>query len=136
MKLAADANVILAALGGGAAGRVLQDESVQVYAPQSVLDEIGEYIPRIAKLKGLDEGVLRMTLLNLPIISLDPEEYEAKRGEAFRRIGKRDPDDVDLLAVALTLTVPIWSNDNDFEDAGVEWYTTAEILKKLKPRNP
>jgi len=25
----------------------------------------------------------------------------------------------------------VWSNDNDFEDAGVEWYTTAALLAKL-----
>jgi predicted nucleic acid-binding protein len=38
---------------------------------------------------------------------------------------------VDLLALALHLKLPIWSNDNDFEDAGVEWYTTAQLLKTL-----
>jgi len=36
-----------------------------------------------------------------------------------------------VLALALTLKLPVWSNDNDFEDAGVEWYTTAELLKTL-----
>jgi hypothetical protein len=30
--------------------------------------------------------------------------------------------------------VPIWSNDNDFEDGGIEWYTTAELLAKLRIR--
>ena len=39
---------------------------------------------------------------------------------AKRRIGKRDPDDVDALALALTLKLPVWSNDNDFEESGVE----------------
>jgi hypothetical protein len=29
------------------------------------------------------------------------------------------------------LGVPVWSNDNDFNDVGVEWYTTAQLLKKL-----
>jgi len=29
------------------------------------------------------------------------------------------------------MDVPVWSNDNDFEDAGVEWCTTAELLSKL-----
>jgi|CXWL01.1.fsa_nt_gi hypothetical protein len=48
---------------------------------------------------------------------------------ARRRIGKRDPDDVDVLALHLNFAV--WSNDNDFEDAGVEWHTTAELLKAL-----
>ncbi len=41
-----------------------------------------------------------------------------------RRIGKRDPDDVDVLALALDMDLAVWSNDNDFEDAGVEWHTT------------
>jgi hypothetical protein len=58
-------------------------------------------------------------------------DYEAKLSTARRRIGKRDPDDVDVLAVALTLNLPVWSNDNDFEDAGVEWYSIAELLKTL-----
>jgi hypothetical protein len=36
-----------------------------------------------------------------------------------------------VLALALQLNVAVWSNDNDFEDAGVEWHTTAELLKML-----
>jgi hypothetical protein len=51
--------------------------------------------------------------------------------EAERRIGKRDPDDVETLALALHLGLPVWSNNDDFEDAGVTWYTTAEVLKRL-----
>lgn len=66
---------------------------------------------------------------------VEPQVYAAKLAEAERRIGRRDPNDVDLLALALHLRVPVWSNDNDFEDAGVEWYTTAELLQKLGPPN-
>jgi hypothetical protein len=40
---------------------------------------------------------------------------------------------VELLALALHAGVPVWSNDDDFEDAGVEWYTTAELLRRLGP---
>lgn len=36
-----------------------------------------------------------------------------------------------FIPLALTLKLPVWSNDNDFEDARVEWYTTAELLKTL-----
>jgi len=35
------------------------------------------------------------------------------------------------LALALHTGLPLWSNDNDFVDAGVERYTTAELLRKL-----
>jgi predicted nucleic acid-binding protein len=51
--------------------------------------------------------------------------------EARKRIGRRDPDDVELLALAIQLNVPLWSNDNDFENTGVVWYTTASLLAVL-----
>lgn len=31
---------------------------------------------------------------------------------------------------ALFLEIPVWSNDSDFEHAGIEWYTTARLLAK------
>lgn len=45
---------------------------------------------------------------------------------------KRDPDDIHLLALSLTLGLPLWSNDRDFEDAGVECLSTARLLKVLE----
>jgi predicted nucleic acid-binding protein len=57
--------------------------------------------------------------------------YGASLPDAERRIGRWDPDDVDLLALALHTGLPVWSNDNDFVDAGVEWFTTAELLVRL-----
>jgi predicted nucleic acid-binding protein len=66
---------------------------------------------------------------------VERSEYEHQVPEAKRRIAKRDPDDVDVLALALDLNVPVWSNDNDFEGAGVEWQTTAELLKALGIRS-
>lgn len=51
--------------------------------------------------------------------------------KARRLIGKRDADDVEILALAMHSKVPLWSNDNDFEGTGVSWYTTAELLQQL-----
>ena len=51
-----------------------------------------------------------------------------KLGKGF---GSRDPDDVDLLALALHLKAAVWSNDRDFRDAGIELWTTAELLAEL-----
>ena len=48
-------------------------------------------------------------------------------------IGKRDPDDVELVALALALGCPVWSNDNDLvELKEIEVYPTAVMLKKLE----
>ncbi len=65
------------------------------------------------------------------MVKYAPEHYLPQRDEAERRIGKRDMEDVDLLALALHLKIPIWSNDNDFVEGGIEWYTTAELLARL-----
>lgn len=54
---------------------------------------------------------------------------------ARKRIGGRDRDDVDLLALAIQLKIPVWSNDNDFENTGVIWYTTVSLLATLEPKS-
>ena len=38
---------------------------------------------------------------------------------------------MDVLALALKLNCPVWSNDNDFDDVGVERLTTAQLLRRL-----
>ena len=91
-----------------------------------------EYVPSLAKKRRLDLDTLLLACAALPIAIVERSEYEANLSTARQQIGKRDPDDVDVLALALTLKLPVWSNDNDFEDAGVEWYTTAELLKTLE----
>ena len=75
--------------------------------------------------------VVLMAVASLPVTVVQREAYEKNIDEARRRIGRRDPDDVDVLALALTRGVAVWSNDNDFEDAGIEWLTTAELLNRL-----
>lgn len=51
--------------------------------------------------------------------------------EAKSLLEKRDPKDVPLLALALKLQIPIWSNDRDFEDLPIELYPTARLLKVM-----
>ena len=78
---------------------------------------------------------LLLTLAALPVTVVERSDYEQHLPEAKRRIGKRDPDDVDVLALALDLNLAVWSNANVFEDAGVGWHTTAELLKALGIRS-
>lgn len=58
-------------------------------------------------------------------------DYATSLREARKRIGRRDPDDAELLALAIRFEIPVWSNDLDFQDIGVAWYTTAELLALL-----
>ncbi len=44
---------------------------------------------------------------------------------------KKGSKDVPLLALALKLQAPSWSNDRDFEDFPIELYPTARLLKVM-----
>jgi len=133
VKLVADANVLLSAVLGGRAGVVLEHPNVtEVLAAENIIAEVQEYAPRLAVKKRLSLDLVLMTVATLPVKIVARDVYKASIAEAKRRIGGRDPDDVDTLALALHVGAAIWSNDNDFEDAGIERFTTAELLAKLR----
>lgn len=134
MKLVADANVLLSAAVGGRAKLVLTAPEVEeVITPASTLAEVQEYAPYLAKKRRLPLDLVLLTLAALPVTVVEQNTYAVALPEAEKRIEHRDPDDVEVLALALHFNLPVWSNDNDFEDTGVAWYTTAELLKKLEP---
>ena len=133
MRLVADANVLLSAILGGRAKAVLEHPRVtEVLAAEVTLDEVQEYAAQLAAKKRLSLDVVLMAVASLPVKLVERTAYEASIPEARRRIGRRDPDDVEILALALHSGIPLWSNDNDFEDAGVEWFTTARLLQTLQ----
>jgi predicted nucleic acid-binding protein len=132
VRLVADANVLLSAVLGGSAFRVLRHPRVEeVLATASALEEVHEYAAVLARKKRLPVDTVLTAVVTLPVVIIDRASYAASLTEARRRIGKRDPDDVETLALALHQGLAVWSNDDDFEDAGITWYTTAEILKRL-----
>jgi predicted nucleic acid-binding protein len=51
-------------------------------------------------------------------------DFEA---EARKRLGTRDPEDWPILAAALALGCPIWTEDTDFFGCGVATWTSARI---------
>ncbi len=132
MKLVADANVLLSAVVGGRARDVLAAPDVEeVLTTSTTIAEVQEYLSHLAREKRLPLDTVLLATASLPVTVVERPVYAAKIAEATRRLGRRDPDDVELLALAVHSGVPIWSNDKDFEDAGVDWFTTAELLKKL-----
>lgn len=132
MKLAADANVLLAAVIGGRAGLILTHPQVEeVFTTQRNLEEVEAYALRLAEKKGLLPDILLLAVAALPISVIEEEEYSRKLSEARRLIAKRDPDDADLLALALHFDLPIWSNDRDFENLPIEIFTTESLLRHL-----
>ncbi len=133
MRLVADANVLLSALIGGQAKTVLEHPGVEsVVTTAMTFEEVQEYAGHLAQKRRLDLELVLLAVVTLPVAILPREQYKDALPRARRKIGKRDPDDVEILALAMHLGWPLWSNDNDFEVAGIEWYTTAELLQRLQ----
>ncbi|HWJ48713.1 MAG TPA: PIN domain-containing protein [Candidatus Udaeobacter sp.] len=132
MRLAADANVLLAAVLGGRAGLVLTHPKIEhVLTTEANLAEVEEYALLLAQKKRLRGDLVLLAVASLPITVMEPADYSKSLPEAMRRIGRRDPDDADLLALALHHKIPIWSNDRDFEKLRVELFTTEDLLRHL-----
>jgi predicted nucleic acid-binding protein len=132
VRLAADANVLLSAVLGGRAKRIpLHPEVEVIVTAETTFQEVQEYAAELARKKHLSLDLVLLAVATLPVKVVAREDYAAAISKAEKRMGKRDPDDIDILALAIHLGIPVWSNDNDFEDAGVEWYTTAQLLKRL-----
>ncbi len=131
-KLAADANVILSAIAGKAALRVFLVDGIEIVTTGFNISEVREYIGVIADKYSLCKEVLESQLKLLPLQIYHQKFYADFLNIASKRLAETDEDDVELLALSLKLKVPIWSNDRDFQHAGVEVYTTAKLLKILK----
>jgi predicted nucleic acid-binding protein len=137
VKLVADANVLLAAVLGGRAKAILQHPHIdELLTAEVTLAEVEEYAVVLAKKRRLSLDTLLLAIAALPVTVVEEAVYSSALPQARRLIARRDPDDVDVLALALHMKLPLWSNDNDFEDAGIEWYTTAELLRKLGISEP
>ncbi len=132
MRLVADANVLLSAVIGGRARAVLDHPSItEVLTAEATHAEVQEYAAQLAVKKRLSQDIVLLAVASLPVELVARGAYEKSIPGAKRRIGHRDPDDVEVLALALHTGLPIWSNDSDFENVGVEWVTTAALLAKL-----
>jgi len=125
-----DANAILSALIGGKSRLVFAKKDIEFLTTGNILNEVLEYIPKLSAKKKLSLFLMENAAALLPIRVVPEQEYEIKLQEAYSLIGDRDPDDVPLLAMALSIGCPIWSNDNDLLDLRPEVtiYTTAEML--------
>lgn len=131
-RLAADANVILSAVAGKAALRVFLKEDLEIVTTQFNIDEVREYMSVIAKKYDLAEEILESQLKLLPLKVYARDEYKSFLTRSAKVMSGRDIDDIELLALAMKLKIPVWSNDRDFTASGLTVYTTAKLLKVLK----
>ena len=63
--------------------------------------------------------------------SVDLEVYGGLQQQALRRIEIRDADDWPVLACAMVLNCPVWTEDADFFGTGIATWTTDRVALYL-----
>ena len=130
-RLVVDATAIISAIAGGRANRIFRERPDSEYATTAfTVEEVGHWIDDAAMNRKLSRHDLELAITALPLRIYKPDQYADYIGEATKRI--RDQKDVDLLALALKLESPVWSNDRDFRGTGVKCYKTGQLLRSLE----
>lgn len=132
-KLAADSNVILSAVIGKGALQVFVQPGIEILTTKFNLLEVEEYLPRLSLKYGMNEKLVFWQFKMLPLTSFSEKYYRSHFCKAEPFLKDRDRDDIHLAALAFKEGIPIWSNDRDFERFSIPVYTTAQLLKVLKP---
>jgi len=127
----ADANVLLSAVVGKAALRVFTEFKVVVHVAQFNTDEVAEYLPHMARKYELPVELVEMQWKLLPLRMHPLDKYHSRLPHALADLKDRDPEDAHALALARSLTLPLWSNDRHLRGLDVECYTTARLLRLL-----
>lgn len=134
--LVLDANILLRAVFGFRVRHILEsyEDVAGFYTPDACVDEAREYIPELSKRRGLDSSVGMSVLeqVTRTVVLADKSLYESFGGSARERIRVRDEEDWPVVAVALMLDLPVWTEDRDFFGSGVATWTTDRVELYLR----
>jgi predicted nucleic acid-binding protein len=132
--IAVDANILMSALLGGRPHQLLFHPQFNFITTERTTWEVKRYIPSLAQKLELPELEVLLAFESLPITAYQERDYEAQLPRARDLIAARDPKDVDILALALATGVPLWSQDNDFENIDeIVWLTTEKMVEWIAP---
>jgi len=129
--LVLDANILLRAVFGVRVRELLEsyEDSAVFYSPDVCFEDARRYIPDIALRRRFDAEVALDLLDQVALIveAVDRSLYERYEEIARARITFRDPDDWPVVAAALMLKAPIWTEDQDFFGTGVATWTSNRV---------
>jgi predicted nucleic acid-binding protein len=129
--LVLDANILVRALFGRKVRGLLESHSdtTEFYCPDICFPEASKYIPSISARQGRDpgEGFKLLDALAEIIEPVDHSFYKKYEATSRRRMAARDMKDWPVVATALLLNCPIWTEDQDFFGCGVATWTTQNI---------
>ena len=131
-KLVLDANILLRAVFGNKVYILLKqyEDVAEFYAPDLCIEEARRNIPSIAARRQMAptqaEAILQEVVGGFVHI-VDSSLYEEYEERARARISSRDADDWPVVATALLIDAPIWTEDQDFFGSGIATWTSNKI---------
>src|ERR1019366_5987781 len=127
-----DANILIRAVLGRRVRHLVDTyaaRGVRFFAPDIAFDDAEKYLPLLLKKRGITQTDVAAWLEYLRnfIEPVTPELYAAFEHEARQRLRGRDENDWPILATALAMACPVWTEDADFFGTGVAVWTTNRI---------
>jgi len=134
--LVLDANILIRAVFGQRVRQILEayEDVAGFYSPDVCFEDARKYIPDLSERRGFDPAVGLSVLDHIGhmVEPVDRSLYEDYKNLARERVLTRDPDDWPIVAVALLLDFPIWTEDQDFFGSGVPTWTTDRVELYLR----
>ena len=131
-----DANILVRAVLGQRVRDVIAANAgnVSFFVPEAAFVEAEEHVAVLAVKRGGDPQIALAFLKSLGnlVELIGCEVYKPFETEARERLATRDPEDWPILASALALGCPIWSEDTDFFGCGVATWTTDRVQMFLR----
>ena len=131
-----DANILVRAVFGQRVPQILSlyADRVSFYTPDVCFADARQYVPELSVRRGLDPVAALSVLEGIEGIveTVDRSLYEDYEKLARERVQSRDPDDWLVVAVALLLDLPIWTEDQDFFGGGIGTWTTDRVELYLR----
>jgi predicted nucleic acid-binding protein len=129
--LVLDANILIRAVLGRRVRRVFEvhAESISFFLPETAYAEAEEHLAALVVKRGGDPAKALAALKAMAALAtiVGDDLYGDFETEARKRLGARDPEDWPILAAALALDCPIWTEDTDFFGCGVATWTSGSI---------
>jgi predicted nucleic acid-binding protein len=135
-----DANIIVRAVLGIRVRELIERycTEVQLLAPATAFAKVEEHLPVIYAKRGLSADVAMGVYARVSAIvqELPLAFYADRELDARRRLERRDLEDWPVLACALALECPIWTEDRDFFGSGVPTWTSDRVEIYLAGAKP
>ena len=129
--LVLDANILIRAVLGRRVRELLITYAPQCpfLVPDATLAEVREHLPAILERRAIpaDPALAVLDGLCRLLEVIESDIYSPFEIPARARLAGRDEQDWPVLAVALCLKCPVWTEDTDFFGIGIPTWTTGHV---------